>query len=158
MLELGAGPGYDGTFFQEHGLDVAAIDLSPGNVALCRAKGLDARVMDFRRLEFAPESFDAAYSLNSLLHVPNASLPGVLSSVRSVLRVGGLFFLGVYGGESREGPLVDDWLDPPRFFSFRTDDELLGFARPSFEVVDFHVVGTDSLRFQSLTLHRPDDG
>lgn len=111
-------------------------------------------VLDVQRLCFAPGSFDAVWTLNCLLHVPNTELPAVLASIRSVLRPGGLFFLGVYGGESREGPLADDWLDPPRFFSFRSDEELLGHVQPGFEVVDFHVVGVDRGRFQSLTLRR----
>src|ERR1700730_689780 len=39
------------------------------------------------------------------------------------------FFIGVYGGnESAEGPVHDDSHVPPRFFSWRTDEQLLGFA------------------------------
>jgi len=45
---------------------------------------------------------------------------------------------------------------PPRFFSWRTDEQLLGFAAAArFDVVDFHVVDTGGgYRFQSLTLRR----
>jgi SAM-dependent methyltransferase len=64
LLELGAGTGQDSEFFQHHGLDVVAVDLSPAMVERCRRKGIDARVMDFRHPDFPPESFDAAYALN----------------------------------------------------------------------------------------------
>ncbi|MEV4073053.1 class I SAM-dependent methyltransferase [Nonomuraea fuscirosea] len=156
LLEIGAGTGQDSVFFRDSGLDVVAVDLSPAMVSLCREKGLDAHVMDFLRLDFAPESFDAAYALNCLLHVPNGDLPAVLEAVRGLLRPGGLFFLGVYGGGSLHGEGIFEGDDhrPPRFFSFRRDEELQEFAGREFEIVDFHVVGADETRFQSLTLRR----
>jgi SAM-dependent methyltransferase len=83
--------------------------------------------MDFLHLDFPPGSFDAVFAMNCLLHVPNHDLPAVLESIRGVLRPGGLFFVGVYGGdESAEGPIDDDRHVPPRFFSWRTDEQLLG--------------------------------
>ncbi|BAL89409.1 putative methyltransferase [Actinoplanes missouriensis 431] len=161
LLEVGAGTGQDSAYFQQHGLTVVAADLSPAMVEHCRAKGLDAHVMDFLHLDVPPASFDAVYAMNCLLHVPNHDLPAVLTSLRSVLRPGGLFFVGVYGGaQSTEGPLADDQHDPPRFFSMRTDAQLLGFAGAAgFDVVDFHPVDAgNGFRFQSLTLRRPAPG
>lgn len=158
LLEIGAGTGQDSAFFASRGLDVIATDMSPAMVARCRVKGLDARVMDFSQLEFPAETFDAVYAMNCLLHVPNAELPAVLASIASVLRPGGLFFLGVYGGSeaAEEGPAEWDDHVPARFFSWRTDDQIVRFARESFDVVDFHVVEADTqYRFQSLTLCRP---
>jgi len=95
--------------------------------------------------------------MNCLLHVPNHDLPAVLAAIRTVLRPGGLFFVGVYGAnESAEGPKSDDEHGPLRFFSWRTDEQLLGFAAAWFDVVDFHSVGVGrGHRFQSLTLRRP---
>jgi SAM-dependent methyltransferase len=155
LLELGAGTGQDSAFFAGQGLRVVATDLSPEMVARCRAKGLDARVMDFLHLDFPAESFDAVYALNCLLHVPNADLPAVLEVIASVLRPGGLFFLGVYGhDQAEEGPFEDGVHHPPRFFSWRTDEQIQRFARRRFEIVDFHVVGPGREHFQSLTLRR----
>lgn len=156
LVEIGAGTGQDSAFFQRNGLDVVAVDVSPAMVAHCREKGIDARVMDFRTPDLPPESFDAVYALNCLLHVPNAELPEVLSAIRALLRPGGLFFLGVYGGEPEEGIAEHDWHDPPRFFSFRTDEQIQRFAARFFEIVDFHVVHTEQFHFQSLALRRPD--
>jgi SAM-dependent methyltransferase len=158
LLEIGAGTGQDSVFFASHGLDVVATDMSAAMVARCRDKGLDAREMDFSQLDLPAESFDAAYAMNCLLHVPNAELPAVLESIARVLRPGGLFFLGVYGGsdEAKEGLAEQDNHVPARFFSWRTDDQIVRFASRSFDIVDFHVAqaGTEH-RFQSLTLRRP---
>ena len=157
MLEIGAGTGQDALFFRDSGLRVTATDLSPRMVEHCRAKGLDARVADFLNLGLPAGSVDAVYALNCLLHVPNAELNVVLRSIRNVLLPGGLFFLGVYGGKSEEGPSQWDQLVPPRFFAFRTDDELLAAVSLYFEVIDFHRVPLEEpdFYFQSLTLRRP---
>ena len=158
LLEIGAGTGQDSSYFQQEGFGVVAADLSTAMVERCRAKGIEAHVMDFLHLDFPAGSFDAVFAMNCLLHVPNQDLPAVLAVVRSILRPGGLFFVGVYGGEqSAEGPLDDDRHVPPRFFSWRTDEQLLGFAADArFDVVDFHPVDTHrGYRFQSLTLRRP---
>jgi SAM-dependent methyltransferase len=158
LLEIGAGTGQDSAYFQEEGCAVVATDLSAVMVEHCRAKGVEAHVMDFLHLDFPAGSFDAVFALNCLLHVPNVDLPAVLATVRAVLRPGGLLFVGVYGAsESAEGPIDDDAHEPPRFFSWRTDEHLLGFATNArFDVVDFHPVDTGrGYRFQSLTLRRP---
>jgi SAM-dependent methyltransferase len=89
--------------------------------------------------------------------VPNADLPGVLAEIARVLRPGGLFFLGVYGGSGEEGLMEGDGHVPVRFFSWRTDEQILSFAREQYEVVNFHVVaGRPDDRFQSLTLRKPE--
>lgn len=158
LLEIGAGTGQDSAFFHDSGLTVTATDLSPQMVEMCLAKGIDAHVMDFLHLDFPRASFDAVFGLNCLLHVPNADLPTVLGAIRGLMRSGGLFFLGVYGGVSREGPLEDDEHVPPRFFSLRTDEQIREL-RPYLETVDFHTlkVGRRGSVFQSLTLRRPEE-
>ena len=155
LLEIGAGAGQDAVFFAAEGLDVVAVDLSPEMVALCRAKGIEAYERDFLHLGFEPASFDAVYAMNCLLHVPNADLPEVLRAVRAVLKPGGLCYVGVWGGVSREGIFDEDGQRPKRFFASRTDAELFSFMRESFEVIDFHSTEFEGNHLQSLTLVRP---
>lgn len=155
LLEVGAGTGQDGLFFKESGLEVVATDLSAEMVARCRAKGLEAHVMDFLGLDFPPASFDAGYALNCLLHVPSVDLAAVLVAIKRVLEPEALLYAGTYGGEDFEGIKPDDWHRPPRFFSIRSDDRLLRSMSAHFEVVDFHVVSEGPARFQSLTLRVP---
>jgi SAM-dependent methyltransferase len=155
LIEIGAGTGQDSVFFQENGLRVVATDISAEMVARCRAKGVEAHVMDVVNLSFPSAAFDAGYAFNSLLHVPNTDLAAAFLALRRVLSPGALLYLGMYGGEAFEGVRADDWHDPPRFFSLRTDQQLLGSVRPHFELVDFHVVMDAGVRFQALTLRRP---
>lgn len=155
LLEVGAGTGQDSAYFAGEGLDVVAIDLSPEMVARCRAKGVEAYERDLLNMGFEEESFDAAYAMNCLLHVPNQDLPEVLRAIAAVLKPGGLFFLGQWGGPSREGIHPQDDQEPKRFFAWRTDAEIFTYAREVFEILDFHTVEDRSLHFQSLTLVRP---
>ena len=161
LLEIGGGPGHHAAWFRDAGLDVVMTDLSPEMVRLARAKGLDARAMDFLSLDFPDAEFDAVFALNCLLHVPKGDLPRVLDAVRRVLRPGGLFYYGVYGGESSEGVSPNDWHDPPRFFAFYDDDELLAAVAGHFDLVDFRRVDLpagERGHFQPLTLRRPEGG
>ena len=72
LLEIGAGSGHSAAFFVAEGFAVIATDLSPGNVARCRAKGLDARVGDFYDLDFPDDSFEAIWAMSCLMHAPDA--------------------------------------------------------------------------------------
>jgi SAM-dependent methyltransferase len=157
LLDIGSGPGRDGLFFQENGLKVTCIDLSPENINFCRGKGLTAYVMDMSNMFFPDNSFDAVYSLNSLLHLSKVELPGVLKDIHYILRPGGLFYLGVYGGNDFEGVRVNDWADPPRFFSFYTDDDLCEVIGEVFDILEFRrILYQDDVdhHFQSLFLKK----
>ena len=159
LLEIGAGTGKDSKFFQDHGLHVTCIDLPPENVRLCQEKGLSARVMDVFQMEFPVDSFDSVYTMNCLLHVPKASLPSALRNVRGILKPGGLFYLGPFGGAEEEGVIANDSYDPPRFYSSHSDDEIKRVTSGFFKLVSFSGVeigGEDPLRdyYQSIILRR----
>ncbi len=161
LLEIGAGPGHFGAYFRDLGLDVTCTDLSPAMVALCRAKGLRAYVMDFLNLDFPPASFDAVFAMNCLLHVPSADLERVLASIRRLLRPNGLFFYGVYGGYSFEGIWPEDHHQPNRYFTFYEDDELRRRVSGLFDEVSFRAIsieGDSESHFQSLILRPRHDG
>lgn len=157
LLEVGAGTGQDSLFFQDHGLEVISTDLSPAMVERCRQKGLKAFVRDFQNLDFPPESFDAVYALNCLLHVPKNDLPNVLANLRNLLRPGGLFYMGVYGGENQEGIFEHSEKRRGRFFSFYSNERLTEIVTQFFEIVYFKTVELqmdDEEIFQSLILRR----
>lgn len=158
LLEIGAGPGWHGKFFQDNGLTVVCTDLSPEMVRLCRAKGLMAYAMDFLNLDFPERSFDAIYALNCLLHVPKKDLPQVLRTLRALLRPAGLFYLGLYGGKEHDGVWPEDHHEPKRFFSFHTDEQIRQVVTECFELLYFKQVpleGEDlGFHFQSLILRR----
>jgi len=137
VLELGCGTGQLAEYVEAKGFAVTAIDLSPGNVAAARRRGIDAREADFADLPFVDETFDAAFAFQSLIHVPEAELPGAMAEIRRVLRLGAPLLMVVWGGERHEGTLPEEWLDPPRYFSFYDDDHMRALVLPGFELEDF---------------------
>lgn len=153
LLEIGSGTGQDAVYFQQHDIRVVATDPSREMVKRCRAKGLDAHIMDSLRLDFPAQTFDAAYAFNSLLHVPNAFFTKALDSICFVLKPRALVYIGQYGGSSFEGILPDDWHDPARFFSFRTDDQLRCLLRDRFDPVDFSTLRGE-VNFHAAILRR----
>ena len=156
VLELGAATGADGKFFQQHGLDTVCIDLSSEMVRRCRSKGLRAHVMDLADLRFPPDSFDAVYAMNSLVHLPRTELPDVLREVGRVVKPRGLVYVGIYGGYDYEG--TGDWdpYEPKRFFSFHTDEHLQRLLEKDFHVHSFRRIphGWAGLHFQSVVLRK----
>lgn len=163
LLEIGGGPGHDALFFQSSGLEVTVIDLSPEMVRLCRAKGVAAVVMNVQELDFSEDHFDAVYSMNCLLHVPRSQLDSALSAIARVLRPGGLFFLGLYGGIEQEGLWADDVYRPRRHFTFYTDEQLLDRVSRRFTLRDFRAIevpgsSRPDIHFQCLLLQKPPAG
>lgn len=146
LLDLGAGSGQEAEWFVAAGLDVVAIDLSPENVARCRARGVDARVGDFYDLDFPDASFDAVWAMSSLLHVPDTDLPQVLAEIGRVLRPRGLLQVGLWGGPGTEGHWEGDDHDPPRFYSLRTDERTLELFSAGFTLVDFSTTTPEEAR------------
>ncbi len=157
LLEIGAGTGKDGKFFQEQGLKVTCIDLSPAMIELCKQKGLDAYVMDVTELDFPADSFDAIYAMNSLLHLTKMEFSDALLHLNQLLKPDGLFYLGIYGGVDQEGIWEKDAYEPKRFFSFFTDEHLKQTVEKDFEILYFRTIHFEtegSRDFQSLVLRK----
>ncbi|GAA2310297.1 hypothetical protein GCM10009853_079710 [Glycomyces scopariae] len=156
LLEIGAGHGVSGRRFADEGFAVTCTDLSPALVAHCRAKGLDARVMDFARLDFPDAAFGAVFAMNCLLHVPKADLPSVLAGIDRVLAPGGLFYWGQYGGRDSEGVWDGDRYEPKRYFSFFTADRIEALAQRHFTLLDTALVPVGGAidQYQGLVLRK----
>jgi SAM-dependent methyltransferase len=157
IIELGCGTGQLAQYVADRGFDVTAIDLSPANVAETRKRGIASDVADFAALPFADDTFDTAFAMNSHLHVPSDELSIVLAEIDRVLAPGAPLLIVVWGGIAHEGVVDDEWLDPPRYFRFYTDDALLaletpGFAHTSFDALDVGDENVDGLHPQVLTL------
>ena len=160
LIDIGAGTGVHAAFFQSQGIEVSCIDLSPALVESCRQKGLPAQILSVLDLAEIGQNYEAAFALNSLLHIPSKLLPEALSNIAAVLGQKGLFYWGQYGGEYREGIYQDDHYQPKRFFSLLSDDLILAFASANFIVEEFNQIhGKDDspLHFQSMVLRvKPD--
>ncbi len=156
VLELGCGTGQLARYLADLDFDVTAIDLSPANIKATQARGVHSLVADFASLPFPDNSFEASLAVNSLIHVPPSELPNVFSEISRVLRPGALFLMVVWGGVTEDGFVDSEWLDPPRYFSSYSDEDLLaldtpGFMHTSFDAFDVFEA-TQELRSQILTL------
>jgi SAM-dependent methyltransferase len=125
VLEVGAGPGRDGSAFAAAGLAYTGVDLAPASVAVCRGIGLDVHVASVLDLPFPDAAFDAGWTMSTLLHVADVDLDAALAEIVRVLRPGAPLAVGLWGGgEIGEGPHGDDGHGPARFFSFRGDERV----------------------------------
>jgi SAM-dependent methyltransferase len=94
VLELGAGSGRDAAWLLARGFDVIALD---GSQAMAEHAAklhpeLAGRIVVHRLPAALPvddSSVDAVVSLATLMHLPEADLPGVLGECRRVLRPAG---------------------------------------------------------------------
>jgi len=161
LIDIGSGTGIHGSFFQEQGIDVTCVDISPANVKRCKDKGLESYVLDIMDLASIGQLYDCAFALNSLLHIPTSQLSLTLANIRDVLKPDSLFFWGQYGGEYREGVYEEDKYEPKRFFSLLDDAQIQEKASKLFDIEDFAIVSIKDmipLYFQSLILRVKDLG
>ena len=98
ILELGCGGGQDCAYMLSKGFDVTPTD---GSAELARQAekliGRPVKVMRFEEL-CAHEEFDGVWAEASLLHVPRADLPGILTLIRSALKQDGVFHASFKAG------------------------------------------------------------
>ena len=157
LLDIGAGTGPAGRFFQDAGLAVVCTDLSPEMVRMCRAKGLEAYVMDFLHLDFPSGRFDALLAQNCLLHVPKVEFERVLQAIGRVVRAGGLLFIGGHGGQEYEGVWKEDNYEPKRFYALYSHERLRSILERHFDIIEFEVIRSEGGRFgdiQAITLRK----
>lgn len=122
ILDVGCGPGRDMAWFEAREALVTGIDVSAEMLARAgkRTRGPLAQ-MDMRKLNFAAASFDAVWAIASLLHIPKAEAPTVVSEFRRVVRTGGAVAVAVKRGTGEE------WVQShggQRFFAYYEPSEL----------------------------------
>jgi len=156
LLEIGAGTGRDSFYFKKHGLKVTTTDISSANVQYCRRRGLSAFVLDIYDVQKLRKKFDAIYALNCLIHVPRVDFERMLKKIKRLLKPGGLFYLGMYGGVAFEGVHKKDRCRPKRFFSFYQTKDILAIVQKHYKLEYFkHVTPwKDGGTFQSIILRK----
>ncbi|MBT5775689.1 MAG: class I SAM-dependent methyltransferase [Dehalococcoidia bacterium] len=132
VIEIGTGTGQDASALQTAGLTVSGIDLSAENVRHCRERGIDAQQASLFEMPFDDDTFDAAWTMSTLLHVPNARLDEALTEITRVLRPGAPLAIGLWGGPDSEHNQhrSRDGIEVTRFFSWRSDDHLRELLEP----------------------------
>jgi SAM-dependent methyltransferase len=124
VLELGCGAGRDGVHLARASLRYVGVDLAAKAVEHCRALGLRAEQASVLSLPFADASFDAGWTMSTLVHVADDDLPAALAEIARVLEPGAALAVGLWGGEPRQGPHRDGSGRPARFFAIRSDDDV----------------------------------
>lgn len=102
VLDLGCGDGPLTKQIVDRGATVVGVDASPEMIEVAKASGLDARVMDARKLTFESE-FDAVFT-NATLHWVKPPQP-VIAGVWTALKPGGIF-AGEFGGHGNVAAIV----------------------------------------------------
>lgn len=120
VIEVGAGAGRDGRLLEAGGLTYTGVDLSKTGVEICRGRGSNAVVAPATRLPFRDNSFDAGWTMSTLMHVPDNDFAVALNELHRVLRPGALLAVGVWGS-TRAGERVDEH---GRLFKQHTDDQV----------------------------------
>ena len=119
ILELGCGGGRDAQAMIAAGHHVDPTDGSPSIAKKAEERlQVPVRILRFEDLDIN-EEYDAVWANASLLHVPRAELPGILSKVRIALKPGGLH-LATYKAGGREGR--DSY---GRYFNYPSREQLI---------------------------------
>lgn len=120
VLEVGCGAGRDGRVIADAGLAYTGVDLSAVGARLCRDAGLSACTASALALPFAADTFDAGWSMSTLMHLDGDGMQRALAELERVIRPGGLLEIGVWGRDA-DG----EWYDAHgRYFRHRTDADL----------------------------------
>lgn len=124
IVDVGSGPGGDVAVLGAAGLNCVGLDLSVGNARAARTVGLTVVPASLFRPPLRSASFDAGWTMSTLLHVPDERFDDAMRAITSLLRPGAPLAIGLWGGFDRENAKLEDHFDPPRFFSVRSDDRI----------------------------------
>lgn len=137
ILDVGSGPGRDGLILQKEGFDMTCLDASEAMIKMCEDRGLKGIVGDFLKLPFSDEEFDAVWAYTSLLHIEKSKIKEALSEIKRVLKLNGIFALGMIEGEKEEYR-ASSGVDKPRYFAFYKKQELENLLKEfGFEIIYF---------------------
>lgn len=118
VLDFGAGPGGDGRAFIDAGHRYLGIDLAHGNGVLAAAAGLTVLQASIAAPPIQPQSFDAGWSMSTLMHIPEADVEETLAAMTAALRPNSPMAVGQWGG--RRSDEIDSSIEGQRrLFSHR---------------------------------------
>jgi SAM-dependent methyltransferase len=133
VVEVGSGAGRDGRVMGAAGLHYTGVDLAAVGVQLCHGVGLRAVQASATALPFKNGSFDAGWTMSTLMHLPGDDIELALAELGRVIRRGGLLEVGVWGADELQTRIDDQG----RYFRHRTDDQVRDLLAVVGEVVGF---------------------
>ena len=154
ILDCGCGGGDHSLYFQQQGLDVTGIDISPAMIALCKNKGVQAFLMDMESLTFGSNSFDGIWAVTSVLHVPKKNVPKVATEFYRVLRDSGILFLCLKEGDCERFLPDKNDATTGRFFAFWKEEEICSIFSRYFEIIESRKVTTGNTNYLKIFLKK----
>ena len=118
-LDLGCGAGVPFTRFLTERYETIGVDFSERQLEMARANAPKAKFVqaDMTLVEFQLDSFDLVTAFFSIIHVPHAEQPALLSRIAGWLRPNGVF-VATFDWQDREWTDEnDDWLGAPMYWS-----------------------------------------
>jgi len=85
LIDVGSGPGRDAVYFAANGFPTTAVDRSIGHARLAAAAGLVSVQATLLALPFPPDTFDAGWTMSTLVHLPDERWDAALTSITTVL-------------------------------------------------------------------------
>lgn len=113
VVDLGAGPGTDLTFFTEHLTHAVGLDLAIGNARLAAGRSVTVIPADIGQPPLRPRRFAAAWSMSTIMHLDQAEAAHALSAVGGLVESGGPVWIGMWGSADA-ATRYDDALDGER--------------------------------------------
>lgn len=103
ILDLGCGSGRDLLRFSQRGFRVVGIDYSLNLLKLAHNFSKQPVVLgELTNLPFQANTFDAAWAIGSLLHLPRRVIPKVLSQIHKILKPASLLLTSIKEGHGEE--------------------------------------------------------
>jgi len=122
VVDVGSGPGLDTIAFVDAGFSGVGLDLAAGNIAALHDAGLVGVSGSLYEPPFADGSFDAAWSMSTLVHVPDDRFDAAMAAIMALVRPGAPVAIGTWGGFDWEGISEFGDIRPYRFFSLRSHE------------------------------------
>jgi ubiquinone/menaquinone biosynthesis C-methylase UbiE len=142
ILELGCGSGIPITrMLLNRGAQVVANDISTKQLEIARVRCPQATLIpgDMAALSFEPESFDGVISFYAIFHLPRAEQKGMLSSICSWLKPGGMFVCNLSTVD--EEAIHGEFLGHGMFWSsYGVEDSKAMVRDAGFELIEAEVL------------------
>ena len=152
-IDLGCGTGHYLGRMSDQGYDMVGLEHSQGMAEQARknnaARGLEVMTGSIADIPFADESFDFAYTINVLHHLPGQEQQRLaLQEVTRVLKMGGLFFIHEMNGDKLLTRFYMNYVFP---MTSRIDEDETEFWVPQKWLAGNPVGGLSFLRVERFT-------
>ncbi|HEY3483822.1 MAG TPA: class I SAM-dependent methyltransferase [Ilumatobacteraceae bacterium] len=148
LIEVGCGPGHDAVRFAAHGLRVVGADLSHAHAQLAARRIGTAVQASLFDLPFRAASFDAGWTMSTLVHVADDEFAAAMRSIVASLRPLSPLAIGLWGGSDFEGIAEFDTILPRRFFSLRTHERARSMLAEHGSVERFDTWSSEATTWQ----------